>query len=51
MRYLYAVYVLSILALIWTVISIARHIRAHNSQAHKDAPESIPETASKSSLE
>jgi hypothetical protein len=51
MRYLYAVYVLSILALIWTVISIARHIRGHNAQEHKDAPEPVPETVSKTSLE
>jgi hypothetical protein len=51
MRYLYAVYVLSILALIWAVISIARHIRGHNAQAPKEGSESIPETATRTSLE
>ena len=51
MRYLYAVYVLSILALIWAVFSVIRHIRSHKAQAHKDAPEFITDPVTKTSLE
>lgn len=32
MRVLYVVFVLSIVALIWTAVAVARHIRKHEAQ-------------------
>lgn len=53
MRYLYAVFVLSIVALICAAIGIARHIRRHHAHAtvSTDASESVTESVSKTSLE
>jgi hypothetical protein len=43
MRVLYVVFVLSIVALIWTAVAVARHIRRH--EAHEEQhPESVEET-------
>jgi hypothetical protein len=52
MRVLYVVFVLSIVALIWTVVSVARHIRRHETQReqHRELVEE-PETVSKSDSE
>jgi hypothetical protein len=49
MRVLYVVFVLSILALIWTAISVARHIRRHESlrEQHSEVLEE-PGTVSQS---
>jgi len=42
MRVLYVVFVLSIVALTWTVVAVARHIRRH--EAHTEQhPESVEE--------
>jgi hypothetical protein len=35
MRVLYVVFVLSILALIWTAIAVARHIRRHEARVEQ----------------
>jgi hypothetical protein len=48
MRVLFAVFVLSILALIWTAIAVGRHIRRHeaNGKQHAELPEetvTVPE--------
>jgi len=41
MRVLYVVFVLSIIALIWTAVSVARHIRRHETlQKAKTEPHS-----------
>ena len=49
MRVLYVVFVLSILALIWTAVAVARHVRRHEAQgeSHTETPEE-PATVSKS---
>lgn len=48
MRVLYVVFVLSIAALIWTAIAVARHIRGHEA-GREQHPETLeePETVSK----
>ena len=56
MRVLYVVFVLSIIALIWTAVAVARHIRQHEAGhklSGKRAPEMIeePETVSRSDSE
>lgn len=52
MRVLYVVFVLSIIALIWTAVAVARHIRRHEAQREQH-PEILeePETVSKSDFE
>jgi hypothetical protein len=45
MRVLYVVYVLSIVALLWTAVAVARHIRRHEEGREH------PETVSKSDSE
>ena len=49
MRVLYVVFVLSIAALIWTAVAVARHIRKHEAgrEQHQELQEE-PETVSKS---
>ncbi|HTZ90001.1 MAG TPA: hypothetical protein VMA71_06665 [Alloacidobacterium sp.] len=42
MRVLYVVFVLSILALIWTAVAVARHVRRHEA-GRKAAGETNPE--------
>jgi hypothetical protein len=57
MRVLYVVFVLSIIALIWTAVAVARHIRRHESEhkasGERQHPETIeePETVSRSDSE
>ena len=43
MRVLYVVFVLSIIALIWTAVSVARHIRRHEARGEPH-PEVVEET-------
>jgi hypothetical protein len=43
MRVLYAVFVLSIIALIWTAVAVARHIRRHEARGEQH-PEIAEET-------
>jgi hypothetical protein len=43
MRVLYVVFVLSIIALIWTAVAVARHIRRHEAHGEQH-PESVEET-------
>lgn len=52
MRVLYVVFVLSIIALIWTAVAVARHIRRHEAQReqHTEILEE-PEPVSKSDSE
>ncbi len=52
MRVLYVVFVLSIFALIWTAIAVARHIRRHEARvAQHPETHQEPETVSKSDSE
>jgi hypothetical protein len=53
MRVLFAVFVLSIIALIWTAVAVARHIRRHEAQAgqHTETTEEETVAVSKSDSE
>jgi hypothetical protein len=44
MRVLFAVFVLSMIALIWTAVAVARHIRRHNSEAKQHTETTTEET-------
>ncbi|HLH36966.1 MAG TPA: hypothetical protein VKX41_20000 [Alloacidobacterium sp.] len=50
MRVLYVVFVLSIVALIWTAVAVARHIRKHEAQREQQVLEE-PEVVGKSDSE
>lgn len=56
MRFLYVVFVMSIIALIWTAVAVARHIRRHEAEQkgggerHHEIIEE-PEAVSKSDSE
>jgi hypothetical protein len=41
MRFLFVVFLLSICALLWAAIAVARHIRRHDAQTKRDSPAEI----------
>jgi hypothetical protein len=53
MRVLFAVFVLCMIALIWTAVAVARHIRRHETQAkpHTETTEEETVVVSKSDSE
>jgi hypothetical protein len=51
MRVLFVVFVLSIIALIWTAVAVARHIRRHEAQAKQYPETTAEETAAVSKLD
>ncbi len=53
MRLLFVVFLVSICALLWAAIAVARHIRRHNAQIRRDSPaEIVPiEARSKGALD